>query len=152
MTVQGSVSDPKTTVTINNTQVSVKKTGSFSANVKLKEGENTVSVIATRGKKSVSKTITVTYAPPPTLSLEIISPEDKATSTESRVVVSGTVSDSGATVAVNDVEMEVSQDGAFSAEVELTEGENEITVTALLGDLIATRTVTVTYEPEQEPE
>ena len=63
VTVQGKVSDSKATVKINNTQVSVKKTGSFSAKVTLKEGENTIEVVATRGKEVLTKTLTVTYTP-----------------------------------------------------------------------------------------
>lgn len=61
--VQGSVSDSKATVKINNVKVSVSKTGYFSAKVTIKEGENTIKVLATRGKKSVSKTLTVYYSP-----------------------------------------------------------------------------------------
>jgi len=150
ITVRGTVSDPKATVRVNDVKVNVGSSGSFSKKVTLKEGVNTIKVWAIRSKKSVTKTITVTYAPPPTLSLEIISPENEAALTESFVVVTGTVSDSAATVTVNNVEIEVSQDGAFSAEVGLTEGENEIIVMAVLDDLTATKTLTVFYEPEEE--
>ena len=150
ITVRGTVSDPKATVRVNDVKVNVGSSGSFSKKVTLKEGVNTIKVWAIRSKKSVTKTITVTYAPPPTLSLEIISPENEAALTESFVVVTGTVSASAATVTVNNVEIEVSQDGAFSAEVGLTEGENEIIVMAVLDDLTATKTLTVFYEPEEE--
>ena len=152
VTVRGTVSDPKAYVTVNDVKVSVGSSGSFSKKLTLKEGQNTIKVNATQNKKSVSKTIIVTYTPIPSLSLEISSPEDETALTESPVIVSGTVSDSAATVTVNDVEIEVSQDGTFSAEVGLTEGENEITVMAVLGDLTATKTLTVFYEPEEESE
>lgn len=63
VSVQGSVSDPKAIVTINNVKVSVSKKGYFSAKVTIKEGENTIKVLATRSKKSVSRTLTVYYSP-----------------------------------------------------------------------------------------
>jgi nitrogen fixation protein FixH len=85
----------------------------------------------------------------PALSLEITSPEDGATLTESPVAVSGTVSDPEATIAVNGVEVEVVEDGTFSADVELTDGENIITVVATLDEEILTKTVTVTYTPSE---
>jgi outer membrane murein-binding lipoprotein Lpp len=85
----------------------------------------------------------------PALSLEITSPEDGATVTESLVIVSGTVSDPKATVKVNDVEVEVGEDGTFSADVELAEGENIITVVTALDEETLTKTVTVTYTPSE---
>ena len=85
----------------------------------------------------------------PALSLEITSPGDGATVTESPVMVSGTVSDPEATVRVNDVEVEVGEDGTFSADVELAEGENMITVVATLDEGTLTKTVTVTYTPSE---
>ena len=145
--VQGTVSDAKATVRINNTKILVSKAGSFAARVTLTEGENTINIVATRGKKSASRVLTVTHAPP--LSLEINSPEDGTTATESLVIVSGVVSSPKATTKVNDVEVEVAEDGAFSTNVELAEGENVITIVAALGEQTVTRTARVTHQPEQ---
>ena len=80
------------------------------------------------------------------LSIDITSPEDGAELTESPVTVSGTVSDAEATVTVNGIEAEVA-DGSFSAQVGLTEGENTITAVAVVGELEAEASVTVTYTP-----
>jgi hypothetical protein len=92
--------------------------------------------------------------------LTISEPKDGATLTESPVTVSGTVSDLKATVTVNGVEVEVEGGSlqvppslslvkpfTFSADVELTEGENTITVVATLGGETVTKTLTVTYTP-----
>ena len=71
--VRGTVSDAKATVWVNDTIVAVTKArtggkGNFSTNVELNEGENTINVVAARGKEGdwkdvVSKTVTVTYTP-----------------------------------------------------------------------------------------
>lgn len=92
------------------------------------------------------------------LALTITEPEDGAILYKSPVTVSGTVSDPKATVTVNDVEAEVEvrsleippslalvKPFTFSADVELSEGENTITVVATHGEETITKTVTVTY-------
>ena len=94
------------------------------------------------------------------LTLTISEPNDGATLTESPVTVSGTISDPKATITVNDVEVEVeggslevppslplAKPFTFSADVELTVGENTITVVATLGEETVTKTVTITYTP-----
>ena len=87
---------------------------------------------------------------PTPLSLEITSPENGVEFTESLVTVSGIVSDAEAIVTVNDEEVEVAEDGGFSAEVELTEGENIITAVATLGEQEVSDSITVTYTPPAE--
>jgi hypothetical protein len=82
-----------------------------------------------------------------TLTAEITSPQDGAKLSESSVTVSGNVSDSRATVTINGIEAQVAQDGSFSAEVELSEGENIIEVVAVLGEQKSTDSITVTYNP-----
>lgn len=71
--VRGSMPDTKATVWVNDTIVAVTKArtggrGIFSTNVDLNEGENTINIVAARGKEGdwkdvVSKTVTVTYSP-----------------------------------------------------------------------------------------
>jgi len=71
--VRGTVSDAKATVWVNDTIVAVTKAktggrGNFSTNVDLNEGDNTINVVAARGKEGdwkevVDKTVTVTYSP-----------------------------------------------------------------------------------------
>lgn len=71
--VKGTVSDAKATVWVNDTIVALEKTktggrGMFSREVDLVEGENTINIVAARGKEgdwkdTMSKTVTVTYSP-----------------------------------------------------------------------------------------
>ena len=166
--VQGEVTDRRATVKVNDTEVllreSGQRAGSFSTGVELKEGDNTITVTATLGKWLKTRVVTVTYTLP--LLLEITSPQDGTTVTEGIVSISGTVSDPEATVTtiayalpslvmVDNVEVEVAEDGTFAADVELTEGENMIAVSAKvgvakLGGQAKTKRVTVTYSPVKE--
>lgn len=146
--VRGYVSDSKATVWVNDSTVGVSKQGNFSANLELAEGENTIKVTAARGKPDkwkdvVERTVAVTYG----TTVEVTSPEDKAELTESPLTVSGKVSDPAAKVTVNGIEAEVTEDGTFSASVELVEGENTIEVTATVeGKKPVAQTITVTYK------
>ena len=90
------------------------------------------------------------------LTLTMRAPTDGATIDTSPVEVRGYVSDSKATVWVNNTQVKVSKSGGkwyFSTNVELAEGENTIKVTAARGkpdnwkDTVA-KTVAVTYSPK----
>jgi len=154
--VRANVSDAKATVWVNDTVVAVTKYktrsgGYISTNFDLNEGENIIKVTAAKGKpgnwkETVDRTVIITYTLP--LSLEITSPKGGAILTESLVAVSGTVSDLQATITVKDMEVEVAEDGTFSADVELTEGMNPIKVVATRGKEVVTRIVNVIYSPE----
>jgi len=60
--VNGSVSDLKATVTVNGIEAPVGDYG-FEFHVDLAEGENTITITATRGSETVTETMTVTYTP-----------------------------------------------------------------------------------------
>lgn len=66
--VRGYVSDPKATVWVGDTTVTVSKKGYYSTNLELAEGENTIKVTAARGKPgqwkdATARTVAVTYSP-----------------------------------------------------------------------------------------
>ena len=85
------------------------------------------------------------HQPAQLLALEITSPQSKSEVTLDVMTVSGIVSPPQATVTVNDGEVEVAEDGAFSTTVELDYGENTITVSATVeGQETVTKTVTIT--------
>jgi nitrogen fixation protein FixH len=150
VTIRGMVSDPKATVTVNNAPVWVDKQGNFSTSVEPFEGENAINVVATRGDKRVTRSVTIIYSPEKAFAIEINSPVDRAELTERPVAVSGKVTDPSAKVTVNGVEAEVTEDGAFSASVELIEGENTIQATATVeGKEPVTKSITVVYKVEQ---
>ncbi|MFC1941256.1 hypothetical protein ACFLWL_02460 [Chloroflexota bacterium] len=82
------------------------------------------------------------------LTVTIWEPEDGMTITASSVYIRGDVSDSDAKISINNVEVSVhSQYSTFFHTVDLTEGENVITVVATLGEETVTKTVTVTRLP-----
>ena len=151
VTVRGTVSSAKATVTVNDIGGFVSKTGSFSRKVPLTEGENTINIVATKGKETVTRILTIVYSP--ALAIEITAPEDGAELTESPVAVTGSVSIRDASVTVDGIEVDVAEDGTFTTSIELAEGENTITVMATAeGKEPAEKTITVTYTPEHEPE
>jgi len=81
------------------------------------------------------------------LTLTVHAPSDGYTLKTSPVIVRGTVSNPKATVKVNDVTVQVDDQGDFSTTIEPLEGKNIITITAIRGDKTVTKTVTVTYTP-----
>ena len=140
ITVSGSVSDTAAKVTVDGAEVQVAEDGAFSSLVvEFDYVQNTINITATvEGVEPVTKTLTITRI----LAVEITSPKPGAEITESPLTVTGIVSNPKATVRVNGVEAEVSEDGTFSVEIELAEGKNTIAVTAVEP---VTKTVTVTY-------
>ncbi len=141
--VSGTVSDPLVTVTVNDDEVEVAEDGTFSITTELAYGENIIVVSAiAEGQEPVAKMVSITRI----LALEITSPQDKEEVSESQIIVNGTVSDPLAIVTVNDLEVEVAEDGTFSTTVELDHGINTITVSAAVeGQEPVTKTVTVRY-------
>ena len=74
--VIGTVSDPDATVTINGVEVEVgsvpplRQGGvrielltTFWTELEIAEGENTITIVVTKGEKTVTESLTVTYAP-----------------------------------------------------------------------------------------
>ncbi|MGV8073118.1 MAG: Ig-like domain-containing protein [Syntrophobacteraceae bacterium] len=108
----------------------VEPDGSFTKEIYLGDEQNTIEIIATTSEGKISKrTLNVTYIAPPALTVAITSPVEGAVLQSTPVTVTGTVSDSLATVTVNGVEAAVSQ-GNFEAVVNLTEGTNTISTLA----------------------
>jgi nitrogen fixation protein FixH len=141
VTASGIVSLSSAVVTINGQETEVADDGTFSSNVALDYGENTIVVTATvEGQEPVTNTLAVVRI----LGLEINSPQDKAEVAQSPIMVSGTVSDSSAIVMVNGRQVETSSDGSFSSSVELNYVKNNITVTATVnGQQPVVKTLTV---------
>lgn len=140
VTVSGSVDDdvtdrPDIDLTIAGNTVSVGSDGSYSTEVSLREGSNTISVAATDGVgRSDTKSLTVTSdrtAP----SLTVDAPEDGAVVTESTVTVEGSVEDEIAdydeiSLTINGSSVKVESDGSFSTDLDLIRGSNTISLTA----------------------
>ena len=131
-------------------EMAVLSDGKFSLNVDLIEGLNEIEVAVVDGSGVIlaSQLIQFTYVIPSVL-LSITSPPPGTTSTESQVLVAGTVEPSipGSLIKVFNVDTFVSADGSFSVEVLLAEGSNR--VNALLfgdaGDLLASSYIELIY-------
>jgi len=114
-------------VSCNGTPASVTASA-FTCSVSLSPGSNSISLSATdiAGNTGAS-TLTLTYAPIPTVTLT--SPANLSFLNITPTTVNGTVSDPTATVTVNGLAAPVSN-GSFSIALPLAEGPNIITATA----------------------
>jgi uncharacterized protein YfaP (DUF2135 family) len=82
------------------------------------------------------------------LIMEVDTPRDGTTVSESSVIVSGTVNKT-AEVKINDVVVPV-KGGKFSMDFKLTEGSNVINVVATSGEQTVKKTVTIVYKPSKQ--
>ena len=136
VTVTGAVSDDVTvaSVTVNGVAASING-NSYSADIPLDEGVNTITAQATdSSSNTASASIDVTYDPPdltaPTVAIQ--GPSDGEVLTNDRVTVTGTVSDDPGldTVDVNGIDAVLSNGTFIAMDVPLTEGPNRLTATA----------------------
>lgn len=138
VTVSGIVDKKAAAVTVvsaqTGTQPSAAETsnGAFTAkDVALAEGVNTITVRAVSSAGNVGTTsirVTVDTVPP---RIAILSPKDHTMTNKKMITVSGTVDDPTAIVRVNNTPVQVSK-GAFTVSgVNLAEGNNTITATAV---------------------
>jgi nitrogen fixation protein FixH len=151
--VSGVIAEPDDEVTVNGITAQVADDGPFYAYIELAEGKNTVEAVVVRGEERLSEAISVIYSPPSPgmvtndLSLEIDYPEDGAEFKVNLQRISGTVSNPQATVVVNGIEAKVAENGSYYTWLDLGEGKNTITATALKGTARVSQTVTVTFTP-----
>ncbi|MGD0338062.1 MAG: hypothetical protein ABSB78_04685 [Bacteroidota bacterium] len=130
--VFGSVKDStNVTLKVNGQLVVINPDGSFSMEMALVEGMNTVEIKATdaAGNSTIVQKSVRKDATPPVM--VITAPEDNKVIRDSIITVSGSVSDSTSiTVTVNDKAVILNPDGLFSAQVILDEGINQIKIEA----------------------
>ncbi|MCK4300679.1 MAG: hypothetical protein KAX80_14145, partial [Planctomycetes bacterium] len=123
------MTDVSASVTVNDVKVN-NVAGSFSTDVKLVEGENTIKVVAVDGAtNSASESITITLDTTVELALDDLKEDTPIETQDETINISGQV-DPDATVVINGALVKVGKDGKFSEEVELEVGENEIMVNA----------------------
>lgn len=128
-TVSGTVTDNAVirSVSIQGVPAAIDN-GAFAGSATLADGDNTIKVVAidTAGNESSAAT-TVTRFSVPTITIS--SPPNYFTTQNASMVVTGTVSDSGATVRVNGLPAVVTG-GSFSATVPLAQGRTVLTAVA----------------------
>ncbi len=111
----------------------IPDTGTFSIDVKLKEGANTISAKIGDDKENTSElsnVVSVTYAnKPPTLTIS--DPSDNATiNGEKNTVTVNGITGENTTVTVNDRFVVVHNDNSFSYDYPLNEGDNMLKIVA----------------------
>jgi hypothetical protein len=132
ITVRGTVSGQfSITLTVNGAPVSVGLDSTFSTQVNLQEGINTITIVVTDAagnKTTITRTVRRdTQAP----IVSLTSPIDSLLTNQLNVTVSGTVKDSTAvTLTINGNSVPIGANGAFSYQLSAVEGFNTITVVA----------------------
>jgi glycosidase/endonuclease/exonuclease/phosphatase family metal-dependent hydrolase len=133
ITVSGSVNEPASTVKVNGTIVSLSA-GSFSSQVALTLGANTITFTATDTSNNTSSvTRTVTRVAPPVVdtTAPVVSLDPAAgTTTSASITIAGVVNDATAVVKVNSAAVTLDGNLRFSTVVNLALGSNAIAVTA----------------------
>ncbi|TVR52535.1 MAG: hypothetical protein EA426_18760 [Spirochaetaceae bacterium] len=110
-TVTGVISEPSAKVFVNDQAVPVAADGSFTHEISLAYGSNRIAVRAeAEGFANASRTITLNRA----LNLTVSSPTDNLVVNGNQLTVSGTVSDSEATVKVNGINIPLNNAGSFN--------------------------------------
>lgn len=145
VTVSGHASDENglASLTVNGTAVSLPLApDTFSVQVPLAAGANTVTVVATdpAGNATTATTSFTRFALP---AVTIGSPADLSYVAATTVSVSGTVSDPAANVSVNGVAAAVAGTSFTAAGVPLVEGGNTLTATATLNGAASSASVNV---------
>lgn len=85
------------------------------------------------------------FSRPQRLTIEVTTPSSRGQVTDGEVMVSGVVSDAGATLTIDEERIAISRDGAFSHTVPLAYGSNRISLRAEKeGFTSATRTINMT--------
>jgi RHS repeat-associated protein len=118
------------TISVNGTAVSLAQNGSWTGTAALKQGTNTITVVAADAvgnTVTISRTVTADWTAPV---LVISSPLDSTITKLSSMTVSGTIKDSTAvTLTINGNSVPISN-GTFTTTVNLAEGTNKITIVA----------------------
>lgn len=131
-------------------ETDVLETGDFSATVRLTSGTNTVKARYVNGKKTSGFTQEhqVTYVKDaPKLDVQYPSDNAQFSKGDQQITVAGKT-DPDSTVTVNSRIAIVAGDGSFTSPLNLSDGENKITIEATnSAGKTTSRTITVTYKP-----
>lgn len=147
ITVSGRVYNTNS-LTLNGSAVSFGSTGSFSANIMLKPGNNTLTVKASNwAGDSSQKSVPVIYLGGPIIyNLQPASGQVHQV-TGKTVVITGNVANTATNgLKVNDVAVSFDSNGRFNKTLTLAPGMNTVKITATDGSSAATSTISIKYE------
>jgi hypothetical protein len=145
-TILSGKTEPGVSVKLNGNYIPVSQSGEFSV-LASGSGNKTFEITATdpAGNSATKKIVinfnTVSQNPP---ALEITSPQDETTVYMADLVVSGKT-DPGAAVFINGKSVSVSDDGTFTYNLTLKEGDNAVVVVAKKNGASTTKTIHVKY-------
>ncbi|WP_418790621.1 S-layer homology domain-containing protein [Phosphitispora sp. TUW77] len=130
---------------INNSVVSFDSSGYFKKTLTLAAGLNEISITATDGYSTVEDTLNIRYESGPVIL--ITSPDNEDIVVRDTITIEGKVLNTEKNgLTINDeIESFSTSDGSFSADVELTELENEIIINAYNGETAAVKTLNIYY-------
>jgi hypothetical protein len=129
--LRGTVSSPVLDLTVGGQPVAVLSDGTFQTDLLLAEGGNVIEVIAdTPDGRLVKRTIDITFAVPPPLTINITNPANGVVLNSTPITVTGTISDPSAHVIVNGADATIVNNTFAATGVALAEGSNTITATA----------------------
>jgi hypothetical protein len=132
--LQGTVSDPSASVTMNGNTLTVDGAGAFTGTTTLQVGSNALVFLATAsGGRSATETRSVTYTPPTPVvgpTVTILSPAEGLLTNAPTVTVTGTVSDPTASLTVFGLTTAVKSDGTWTQVIAPPEGQIAISATA----------------------
>jgi RHS repeat-associated protein len=133
LTIHGSVSDlTKVTVTVNELPVNMNPDGTFTYQLTLVEGRNTITFVVTDAAGNQTKVIRTVILDTKVPILNIISFANNAQTTDNVITVLGSVGDSSnISLTINGVAQTLSANGGFSTPVFLSYGSNTITFVAI---------------------
>ncbi|MGD1045724.1 MAG: Ig-like domain-containing protein [Bacteroidota bacterium] len=132
ITVRGTVSSQfPVTLTVNGAPVSVGLDSTFSTQVNLQEGINTITMIATNSVGSattVTRNVRLDTTPP---MIVLTSPIDSAVTNKTKIIISGSIMDSSSVIfTINGITFPVSANGSFSDTLSINEGKNYFSIIA----------------------
>ena len=139
-TITGSVNDPSATLLINGSQVPITELGSFSFELNLDEGINLIRLELSNSEQEINELYTVNVWTGE-LDLTITEPKDSVSYSSSDIVFSGSVSDSLASLTIDEKPVIVSNDGSFSTILSYSEGNHEVVFNAYNNYQSVTKTV-----------
>lgn len=128
VTVTG-YTEPGAKVTVNMVQVDVWLDGSFSAQVTLQSGANTITVAATDvagNQMNAVRTVLLDNE----LSITILNPTENMATNQITILVRG-ITDPGCLLRLNDAVVSIAMDGNFTVAYALSEGMNELVLSGV---------------------
>ncbi|NVJ58768.1 MAG: thrombospondin type 3 repeat-containing protein [Gammaproteobacteria bacterium] len=146
ITLSGFISSNDISISINGNIVNIQNGQLTATNIPLEEGVNIVDIIYRDAYGFlIQRTLTVEYRAPANIVID--SHYDGQVSNSKLTTVRGNLSEAPSSVVVNGVQAIIDNKSFIAHNIELAEGENTINVSAVVGGVSASKTITVFSKP-----